>query len=372
MKLPDGVGAAHSHGHLQGAHQVLGAIRHRSGAVHYLLQRSLSANLDAGAARQFGVGVSHPPIIAAPRGFRGLGKGRPDHHPVGPAGNSLAQIAAGADAAIGDDRYIAAGAVEIILPGGGAFQSSRYLGDADAGNFPGSAGRAGADAHQNSVNAGFHQFPGHIIADAVAHDDRHIQGFQQFGENQAPIAAGLMAGGGDGGLHHYNIGAGFHGDRGHSLGILRSKRNGAYRAAVLDFLHPPPQQILPHRLGIDLLQMLGDFALRHRGYFLQHRIGILVAGIKALAVQHPQAAHFVHQHGKAGGYRAVHSRGQHRRGKGKVAEGHSGGGHIRVDGYAARDNRHFVEAVRAFQFLEKASCHSRLPPCPVRGLGLVG
>src|SRR5919106_2716087 len=43
VKVPDGVGPAHSHRHFQGPHQVLRAVGNRSRSTHYLAQGPLGA-----------------------------------------------------------------------------------------------------------------------------------------------------------------------------------------------------------------------------------------------------------------------------------------------------------------------------------------
>ena len=357
MKIADGVGAAHSHRHPQGAHQILRAVGNIGRPVQQLPQSAFGANIDARAARQLRVCVGHPPIVASARRFGGLGKGRAQHHGVGAAGHRLAQVAAGADAAVGNDAHIAAGALVIILPGGGAFQRRRNLRYAHSGNLTGRAGGAGADAHQHGVNPSFHQLAGHGVTDAVAHHHRNLQRANQLGENQTPVAAGNMPRRGNGGLHYHDVGAGFYRQRAEPLGSLRRKGDGGYRARLLDFPHPLANQVVLHRLAVHLLQVLRYLRLLHRDDFLQDGVGVGVARIEALAVQHAEAAHFVHQGGEPGRNRAVHRRGQHRRLKSELADAQLRRGQFGIDGHRSGNDGDFIESVRPFQFFQQSSGH---------------
>src|SRR4029453_5591228 len=74
-----------------------------------LLERSGDAHPNAGAAGQVRVRRRHAPVIAAAGGFLGARERGADHHGVGTGGQRLADIAARRNAAIGEDRHVAAG-----------------------------------------------------------------------------------------------------------------------------------------------------------------------------------------------------------------------------------------------------------------------
>ena len=153
-----------------------------------------------------GVGVGHAPVEAASGGLGGLGEGGAEHDAVGAADDGLADVAASAESAVGDDADVAPGAAEVVLAGGGAFEGCGDLGDADASYLAGGAGRAGPDADEDAVDAGLHEFLGHLVGDAVADDYGDFQGVDELGEDEAPVAAGHVAGGGDGGLDDDDVG----------------------------------------------------------------------------------------------------------------------------------------------------------------------
>ena len=104
--------------------------------------------------------------------------------------------------------------------------------------------------------------------------------------------------------------------------------------------------------AVDLLEELGHLLLGRGDDVFQHRIGVVVAGVEALAVEHRQAAHLVHPGGEAGRDRAVHGRGHNGNLELQVADGHLGGSELGVDGHLPGNDGNFVETVGALQFLK--------------------
>ena len=89
VEVTDGVRAAHSHGHAEGANQVLSTVGAAAGPIQDLLERPLGAHLDAGAPGQFRMGVGHSPVVTAARRLFRLGEGGAQHHAVCAAGYGL-------------------------------------------------------------------------------------------------------------------------------------------------------------------------------------------------------------------------------------------------------------------------------------------
>jgi len=93
------------------------------------------------------MGVGHTPVVTMSGRLFRLGDGRAEHDRVGAANYGLAYVSAGAQPAIGYHGHIAAGAAEVVLPGGGALQGGGNLRDTYSHHFPRGAGGAGTYAH---------------------------------------------------------------------------------------------------------------------------------------------------------------------------------------------------------------------------------
>ena len=144
LKLGDVARADVAHAGGDRADQVLAAIVHFGRAEQNLFQRAGRADFDARAARQVGVRRGHSPMIAAARRFVRLGKRAADHDGVRAAGERFANIAAFAHSAVGDDRNIARGFLEIGIARRRAIDRGRDLRHAEAEDAARSAGRARA------------------------------------------------------------------------------------------------------------------------------------------------------------------------------------------------------------------------------------
>src|SRR5262249_13611740 len=132
LELADGAGAAHAHGGAEGADQVLGAVVAAGGPKEDALEGAIDANRNAGAARELRVRRGHAPVVTASGRFLRAGKNRSEHDRVGAGNYCLTEIARLLDAAVGDDRDVAAGLAIEVVAGGGALDGRAHLGNADA------------------------------------------------------------------------------------------------------------------------------------------------------------------------------------------------------------------------------------------------
>ena len=205
VEFPEGFGAYAAHAGFQGAYEVFGTVGAAGGAEEEAVQGGVLADVDADAAGEFGVGGGHAPVEAAAGGFGGAGEGGADHDGVGAGDEGLAEVAAGANAAVGDDRDVAAGALVVDVAGVGALDGGGDLGDADAEHFAAGAGGAGADADQQAGDALFHQFERGVEADRVADQRGDADLVDQVAQDQSGLGAGVVAGGGDGGLDDEDV-----------------------------------------------------------------------------------------------------------------------------------------------------------------------
>ena len=97
-----------------------------------------------------------------------------------PQATGLADVAAGAHAAVGDDLDVITGVEQMLDPRRRRVGDGRGLGHADAQHAAGGAGGAGTDAHQHTDGAGAHQVQRGRIRGAAADDDRYRQLGDEF------------------------------------------------------------------------------------------------------------------------------------------------------------------------------------------------
>src|SRR5690606_3533344 len=99
------------------ADQVLRAVVAVRGPEQHALQRAAHADRDAGAARQLRVRRGHAPGATPAGRFLRAREQRTQHHRVGAGDDRLAEVTGLLDAAIRDDRDVAAGLVEVVVAG---------------------------------------------------------------------------------------------------------------------------------------------------------------------------------------------------------------------------------------------------------------
>ena len=202
--------------------------------------------------------VGHAPVEASAGRFFGLCERRTQHHCVSATDHGLADVAAGAETTVGDDRHVTSCTTEVVFPGRCALEGGGDLGDSHTNNFTGGAGGAGSDSDQQAVDAGFHQLQRHFVSDAVADDNRDFQGIYQFGEDQPSVAIGHVAGGGDGGLDYDHVGPGLDSRGRHAFGVLGGEGDCAGGAGVFDLADALPDEFFADGLGVDFLEEFGD------------------------------------------------------------------------------------------------------------------
>src|SRR5690606_38900863 len=131
-------------------HQLVGAFARRRIQLELVLEVPVAAAAAHRANRAHAAILLERPALVEDdlaRALVGAGKEAADHHRAAADGNRLGDVARVADAAVGDDRD-AALARHLRALGHG-----RDHRDADAGDDPRGADRAGADAHLHGVHA---------------------------------------------------------------------------------------------------------------------------------------------------------------------------------------------------------------------------
>ena len=132
----------------------------------------------------------------------GAGHQAAHHDGAGACGEGLDDVAAVADAAVGDDGHV----VAVLLQGAAHLAHSRELRHADTGDDAGGADASGSDAHLDGVGAGLGQHQGGLAGGDVAHHhvDVLILGFHLLeGFHHADAVA-------VGGVDDDGVGAGLH------------------------------------------------------------------------------------------------------------------------------------------------------------------
>src|SRR5690606_16812262 len=122
---------------------------------------------DAGAAGQVSVRGSHTPVESATGSFLSLGECTTNDNGVSAGSESLTNITADVHAAVSNDRDILAGALVEFVAGCCAVYGSRNLRHANAQHTTAGTSCARSDADNYGVGAGFHQFHGCFIGNAV-------------------------------------------------------------------------------------------------------------------------------------------------------------------------------------------------------------
>ena len=145
---------------------------------------------------------------------------------------------------------------------------------------------------------------------------------------------------------------------GDPLGVLGGDGDGAGGAAVLDAGNAGGDGLVVDGRGVDFLEEGGDLVVGGVGDLLEDGVGVFVAAVNALDVEHAEAAKFVHFDGHRGVDDAVHGGGDEGDGEGVLAEGEGGVGELGVDCHLPRDDCHFFKSVGPSQFLDPGKVHS--------------
>jgi len=232
----------------------------------------------------------HAPVVAATGRLLGLGQRRADHHRVGPAGDGLGDVAAGAHAAVGDDVAVLTRLQQVLDAGGRGIGYGRGLRHAHAEHAARGAGGAWPDAHEHAGRPRAHQVQRRLVARAAAHDrgDRlardELLEVERLDDGRDVLCRD------DGPLDDEDVEAGLERDRVVLAHALRCQRGGREHAGRLDLLDALRDQLGLDRLRVELLHELGGLARSRLRDALELLVGIGVARPDALEVEHRQPA----------------------------------------------------------------------------------
>src|SRR5215510_13655301 len=365
LQLLDALRSHRAHAGSNGAHQVEGAILGEGGTEEDLLERAGDAHADARAARQVRVRGGHPPVIAAARRFLSPREGRADHDRVRARGEGFANVTARGHAAVGDDGHVAPRALVVEVTRGGGVRGGRHLRHAEAKHLAARAGGTRPHPDEHGVDAALHQLEARFVGHGVAHDERDGEVLLQLAQVYRRVLGGHVTRGGDSGLHHEEVRAGFLGDLGEALRALGDGGHHDGPAALLDLRDALVDQLFLDGLAVDALDDLGRFLEARGGDAVEDLVGIVVAGEDAFQIEHGEAAEAAHLDGELGADHAVHGRGDDGDLEAVATELPGNVDLVGIDGERAGNQRDVVEAVRRPGFAPTPHPHAHaLSPSP--------
>src|SRR5829696_3207360 len=194
--------AGRRHARPQGAHEVERPVVLPRWSNEYLLQRTRGPRADAGAAREGRVERGHPPRVAAAGGLLRPGEGAAQHHGVGPAGNGLGDLTAGAHPAVGDDVHVLTGLQIVAHTGGCGVGHGRSLRHSDPDHTPRRADASWSDTDEDADGASPHEVERRRVARTAADYNRNVQGRHELHQVQWFDGPGDVLGGDYGPLDH--------------------------------------------------------------------------------------------------------------------------------------------------------------------------
>ena len=147
------------------------------------------------------------------------------------------------------------------------------------------------------------------------------------------------------GLHKKEIGTGF-GDGfaefegGHGRGA-----HGGNATALLDFSDPQADQVFAHRLAVELLHQRHELLFADRGDAVEHRVGVVVAALHPLKVEHPEGAQLGELTAHPHIHHAIHGAGNDRDLPGDSAQGPAAVRDRRVHGATPWHQGNLIDAI---------------------------
>ena len=184
----------------------------------------------------------------------------------------------------------------------------RRLRHADAEHAARGAGVARANADEHADGAGAHEVQRGGVAGHAADDHRHGALGDELLEVERLDPGADVLGRDHSALDDEHVEAGLECDPVVLLHALRGERGCRQHAAVLDLLDTLGDELGLDRLLVDLLHLFGQ-----RRDAVELLVGVLVARLHALEVEHGEPAELAHGDGEGGVDHAVHRRGEARK-----------------------------------------------------------
>ena len=263
-----------------------------------------------------------------------------------PGSDRLGELATSAHPAVGDDRHVPAGLIEVGVASGRDIADGGHLRHPDAEHLARRARGARPDPHEHGGGTLFHEREGCVRVRRVADRDRdgHVAG--ELGERQRVVLARDVAGRRDLALHEEEVGTVLRAEWSEAARDGRGRRDRRFRARRMDRLDPRRDQVLADGLSVGLGKDVVDIGIGCRGDPLEHLVGIVEPSLDPLEIEDGQAAEPCQLPGHPRIDDRVHRRGEDGDRQVDAAERLGEVDVGRLDRIGARRERDILEAVR--------------------------
>src|SRR5215471_17748743 len=148
-------------------------------------------------------------MVSATWRFLRLGKRTAHHDCVSAASQRLANVAASAHAAVGDDRHIPRCFFKVSVTRCRAVDRGSDLRNSESKHSTRSASGSGPYTNQHRSRPALHYLKSHIVADCVSYDHRDTHLAAKFFKIKRPVLRGNVTHSGNRTLHNKNVRASF-------------------------------------------------------------------------------------------------------------------------------------------------------------------
>src|SRR4029077_4671056 len=176
-------------------------------------------------------------MVAASWRFVRLGKRAAHHDRVCAASQRLANVAASAHAAVGDDRHIPRCFFEVSVARCRAIDRGSHLWNPESEHTTRSASSSGPDTNKDRSRPALHYLESHIVPDCVSHDHRDTHLTAKFFKIERLVLRRNVTDGGSCTLEHEKVRASFLRNSAKFRCTLRNGTPGDYNTGVLDLAH---------------------------------------------------------------------------------------------------------------------------------------
>src|SRR5258705_4153662 len=232
---------------------------------------------------------SHTPMIAASRRFVSLGKRAAHHDRVCAASQRLANVAASAHAAVGDNRHIPRCFFEVSIARCRAIDRGSHLRNPESEHTTRSASSSRPDTNQDRSRPALHYLKSHIVPDCVSHNHRDTHFAAKFFKIERLVLRRNVTDGGNRALHNENVRASFLRDPPKFHRALRNGTHGGYNSGVLDLAHTCRNEILLDGFLGNSLQQRSNLRFTRFYDFFQDFPRVLLARLDSLQVRYGQS-----------------------------------------------------------------------------------
>src|SRR5262245_22345079 len=198
-------------------------------------------------------------MVAAPWCLLRLGKGASHHDRVRAASQRLANIAAFAHTAVGDNWYIPRRFFKVSVTRCRAVDRGSNLRNAESKYTARGASGSGTNANQDCSRSAFHYLESHIVPDCVSYNHRDAHLATEFFKIERLILGRNVTDSGNRALHYENVCAGVLRNPAKFRSTLRNGTHSSYNTGVLDLADTRRDEILLNRFLVNSLQQRSNF-----------------------------------------------------------------------------------------------------------------